>query len=44
MDVQIEASWKEKLKYEFAQPYFANIVKHLKTEREQKKIIYPRDR
>jgi uracil-DNA glycosylase len=41
MDVQIEASWKEKLKHEFAQPYFANIVKHLKTEREQKKIIYP---
>lgn len=41
MDVQIEASWKEKLKEEFTKPYFANIVNHLKTEREQKKIIYP---
>lgn len=41
MDVQIEASWKEKLKEEFNKPYFSNIVNHLKTEREQKKIIYP---
>ncbi|HTG56700.1 MAG TPA: uracil-DNA glycosylase, partial [Niabella sp.] len=41
MDVQIEASWKEKLKEEFDKPYFSNIVNHLKTEREQKKIIYP---
>lgn len=41
MDVQIEASWKEKLKDEFNKPYFSNIVNHLKTEREQKKIIYP---
>lgn len=41
MDVQIEASWKEKLKDEFSKPYFNNIVNHLKTEREQKKVIYP---
>ncbi len=41
MDVQIEASWKEKLQDEFSKPYFSNIVNHLKTEREQKKVIYP---
>lgn len=41
MDVQIEDSWKEKLKDEFDKPYFSNIVNHLKTEREQKKVIYP---
>ncbi|WP_114791115.1 uracil-DNA glycosylase [Niabella yanshanensis] len=41
MDVQIEASWKEQLKEEFDKPYFSNIVNHLKTEKEQNKIIYP---
>ncbi|MEE6186556.1 Uracil-DNA glycosylase [Mycovorax composti] len=41
MDVQIEASWKEKLKEEFEKPYFANIVSHLKAEKQQKKVIYP---
>lgn len=41
MDVKIEASWKEKLKDEFSKPYFANIVEHLKTEKQLKKIIYP---
>lgn len=41
MDVKIEASWKEALKSEFNQPYFDNIVQHLKTERTQGKIIYP---
>jgi len=41
MDVQIEASWKEKLKGEFEKPYFENIVNHLKTEKQQRKIIYP---
>ncbi len=41
MDVQIEDSWKEKLKDEFNKPYFSHIVNHLKTEREQKKVIYP---
>lgn len=41
MDVQIEASWKEKLKQEFEKPYFENIVNHLKTEKQLKKVIYP---
>ncbi|GAB3428484.1 uracil-DNA glycosylase [Niabella aquatica] len=41
MDVQIEASWKEKLKDEFEKPYFGNIVNHLKAEKQLKKIIYP---
>lgn len=41
MDVQIETSWKEKLKSEFAKPYFENIVTHIKTEKQLKKIIYP---
>lgn len=41
MDVQIEASWKEALKEEFSRPYFADIVNHLKTEKQLKKIIYP---
>ncbi len=41
MDVKIEASWKELLKDEFKQPYFENIVNHIKTERTQGKIIYP---
>jgi len=41
MDVKIEASWKELLQEEFNKPYFEQIVLHLKTERTQKKIIYP---
>lgn len=41
MSVKIEASWKELLKDEFEKPYFRNIVQHLKTEKEQGKIIYP---
>jgi uracil-DNA glycosylase len=41
MDVTIEASWKEILKNEFAQPYFQQIPQHLRTERSQGKIIYP---
>jgi uracil-DNA glycosylase len=41
MDVKIESSWKELLKDEFAQPYFEDIVNHLKTEKEQGKTIYP---
>lgn len=41
MTVKIEASWKEALKDEFKQPYFKNIVVHLKTEKEQGKTIYP---
>lgn len=41
MNVQIESSWKEVLKDEFKKPYFEQIVHHLKTEKEQGKIIYP---
>lgn len=41
MDVQIEASWKEVLKQEFSKSYFQQIVTFLKTERIQRKTIYP---
>ncbi len=41
MDVKIEASWKEILRDEFEQPYFEDIVRHIKTEKEQGKTIYP---
>ena len=41
MDVKIEASWKEVLTDEFKKPYFKQIAEHLKTEKEQGKIIYP---
>jgi uracil-DNA glycosylase len=41
MDVKIEASWKEVLKEEFKKEYFKQIVQHIKTEKEQGKVIYP---
>lgn len=41
MDVQIDASWKNVLREEFSKPYFEQIVRHLKTEKAQGKIIYP---
>ena len=41
MDVQIEPSWKEVLKNEFAKPYFLEIVTFLKIEKNAGKIIYP---
>lgn len=41
MDVKIEPSWKAVLKEEFAQPYFQQIVNHIKIEKAQGKIIYP---
>ena len=41
MDVKIEASWKEVLAEEFNKPYFKQIAQHLKTEKDQGKIIYP---
>lgn len=41
MNVKMEASWKEVLHDEFRKPYFAQIVNHLKTEKEQGKTIYP---
>ena len=41
MNVKMEDSWKDVLQEEFAKPYFKQIVDHLKTEREQGKVIYP---
>jgi len=41
MEVQIEASWKERLKDEFEQPYFSGIVNFLKQEKQGGKTIYP---
>ena len=41
MDVKIEASWKELLKETFEQPYFLQIIAHLKAERSTKTQIYP---
>ena len=41
MQVKIEESWKEVLGEEFKKPYFKGIADHLKTEKEQGKIIYP---
>ncbi|XVJ65882.1 MAG: uracil-DNA glycosylase [Lacibacter sp.] len=41
MDIKMEQSWKEVLKQEFSKPYFQQIVTFLKTEKLQKKIIYP---
>lgn len=41
MDVKMEASWKELLAPEFGKPYFSQIVNHLKTEKGQRKTIYP---
>ncbi len=41
MDVQIESSWKNALKDEFAKSYFLEIVTFLKTERALGKTIYP---
>jgi uracil-DNA glycosylase len=41
MDIQIEDSWKQVLKQEFSKPYFQQVVTFLKTEKLQKKVIYP---
>lgn len=41
MDVNIEASWKEKLKLEFKKPFFLQIVAHLKTEKATGAVVYP---
>lgn len=41
MDVKINSNWKKVLKAEFAQPYFLQIVNHLKTERASGATIYP---
>lgn len=41
MDVKIESEWKQVLSDEFSKPYFIQIAHYLKTEKAQKKIIYP---
>lgn len=41
MNVKIEESWKAALANEFKKPYFKQITEHIKTEKEQGKIIYP---
>jgi uracil-DNA glycosylase len=41
MDVKMEPGWKEALKQEFSKPYFQQVVTFLKTEKLQKKVIYP---
>jgi len=41
MNVKIEESWKQILKDEFDKPYFCQIPNHLKTEKEQRKKIFP---
>lgn len=41
MEVQIDNSWKDVLKEEFAKPYFEQIVFFLKTEKASGKKIYP---
>ncbi len=41
INVKMEPSWKEVLKDEFTKSYFTQIVQHLRTEKQQGKIIYP---
>ncbi len=41
MDVKIEESWKERLKKEFNQPYFEQLVKFIKEEYQNHKIYPP---
>ncbi len=41
MNVKMEESWKQVLEDEFKKSYFKQITHHIKTEKEQGKIIYP---
>ncbi|WP_336514363.1 uracil-DNA glycosylase [Pollutibacter soli] len=41
MNVQIEPSWKEVLKDEFDAPYFTELVRLLKAEKQAGRTIYP---
>ena len=41
MDVKIEEQWKKIMKDEFKQPYFLQLIQHIKTEKSQGKQIYP---
>src|SRR5690606_30295112 len=40
-NVQIEATWKTRLKNEFAKPYFGQIKRFLAAEKAAGKVIYP---
>ncbi|MBA2499169.1 MAG: uracil-DNA glycosylase [Chitinophagaceae bacterium] len=42
MDVKIEERWKKVLQAEFDKPYFSEIVNHIKIEKAQGKMIYPK--
>jgi uracil-DNA glycosylase len=41
MSIQIDPSWKAVLKKEFDADYFQQLAVHLRTEKQQKKTIYP---
>jgi uracil-DNA glycosylase len=41
MDVKIDPTWKAALKDVFSQPYFAEIVRFIKTEKAAGKTVYP---
>ena len=41
MDVKIESSWKQALKSEFEQPYFAELVRFLHQEKQAGRVIFP---
>jgi uracil-DNA glycosylase len=41
MDVQIEDSWKEALRQEFAKPYFRELRQFLRSEKMAGNVIYP---
>lgn len=41
ISVQIEISWKEKLREEFEKPYFRALTEKIKTRLREGKIIYP---
>lgn len=41
MNVKIDDTWKKALKSEFNKPYFLEIVNFLRTEKMQKKTIFP---
>lgn len=42
MNVAIEASWKLALQDEFSQPYFKQLVQHIKLEKQMGQVIYPK--
>jgi uracil-DNA glycosylase len=42
LNIKVEESWKLVLKEEFNKPYFIQLVNHIKTEKEQGKLVYPK--